>query len=152
MKRLSTILALVAVCAAGLAEAGPGKHLFILSGQSNMQGLNPQTSFIPAVEKEFGKDGVIVVKDAQSGRPIRDWYRDWKPAGGKAADANNAHGKLYDRLLSKVKPAIKDQKIASVTFVWMQGDGMTWMGERRKGSCRSTGTKRPAGCGPGGLG
>jgi arylsulfatase A-like enzyme len=39
------------------------KHLFILSGQSNMAGLNPEISFTPAVETAFGKDNVIVVKD-----------------------------------------------------------------------------------------
>ena len=31
------------------------KHLFILSGQSNMVGLNPDESFIQILEKKFGK-------------------------------------------------------------------------------------------------
>ena len=32
------------------------KHLFILSGQSNMAGLDPSLSFTPAVEAKYGKE------------------------------------------------------------------------------------------------
>ncbi len=96
-----------------------GKHLFILSGQSNMARFKPQGSFIPDVQEEFGKENVIVIKDAQGGRAIREWYRDWKPAQGPAPDQT---GQLYDRLMEKVKPAIEDQTLASVTFLWMQGE------------------------------
>lgn len=103
--------------------ADEGKHLFILSGQSNMAGLNPDNSFTPAVEKEFGKDRVIVVKSAQGGQPIRRWYKDWKPAEDvKAKDENKPFGDLYDVMMARVKPAIEGRKLASVTFVWMQGE------------------------------
>lgn len=108
------LLATVAV-----GRAGEGKHLFILSGQSNMAGLNPQISFTPTVENEFGKENVIVVKDARGGQPIRRWYKQWKPAKG---DDPKANPDLYERLIKKVNAAIKDRKIASVTFVWMQGE------------------------------
>ena len=50
---------------AGVAQAQETEaevHLFILSGQSNMAGLNPDLSFTPRVEQHFGKDRVIVVK------------------------------------------------------------------------------------------
>lgn len=105
------------------AQADEGKHLFILSGQSNMAGLDPNASFTPAVEKEFGADQVIVVKDAQGGQPIRRWFKEWKPAEGKeVAGGAKKWGDLYDRLMAKVTPAIEGQKIASVTFVWMQGE------------------------------
>lgn len=104
----------------GIAFAEEGKHLFILSGQSNMAGLNEKIAFVPAVEAEFGKEQVIVVKDAQGGRPIRDWYKNWKPAGSDESPETN--GQLYDRLMGKVKPAIEDTKIATITFVWMQGE------------------------------
>ena len=88
-----------------------------------MAGLKPETSFTPAVEKAFGKDQVIVVKDAQSGCPIRRWVKDWKPAPQKPFKADKKpHGDLYDRLMGKVKPAIEGQEIESVTFVWMQGE------------------------------
>ncbi len=105
------------------AHAEQGKHLFILSGQSNMVGLKPETSFTPAVENEFGKAQVIVVKDAQSGCPIRRWVKDWKPAPQKPVKrGKQPYGDLYERLMGLVKPAIEGQEIVSVTFVWMQGE------------------------------
>lgn len=97
----------------------PGTHLFILSGQSNMARLNPEDSFTPTVQAEFGAENVIVVKDAWGGEPIRRWYKNWKPAEGEAPPTN---GDLYDRLMAKVDSAIAGQKLASVTFVWMQGE------------------------------
>jgi len=97
----------------------PKVHLFILSGQSNMAGLDPDLSFTPAVEKAFGKDHVIVVRDAMGGQPIRRWYKNWKPAQG---DEPKATGDLYDRLMAKVNGAIQGKLIQSITFVWMQGE------------------------------
>ena len=96
-----------------------GKHLFILSGQSNMAGLKPEISFTPAVEAAFGKENVIVVKHALGGQPIRRWYKDWKNEDGTRPEDN---GDLYDKLMSKVKPAIKGQTLETITFVWMQGE------------------------------
>jgi len=96
-----------------------GKHVFILSGQSNMVGLVPSASFTPAIEKKFGAEKVIVVKDASGGQPIRRWYRDWKPMVG---DEPNAQPDLYDSLMTKVNTAIENEKIATVTFIWMQGE------------------------------
>jgi hypothetical protein len=103
----------------GLQAADKGTHLFILSGQSNMARLNPDLSFTPTVEEAFGKDHVIVVKDAQGAQPIRRWYKKWKPAEG---DEPKATGDLYDRLMTKVNTAVEGKDIASVTFVWMQGE------------------------------
>ena len=101
------------------------KHLFILSGQSNMQGHRPHEAFTPTVEKALGKDKVIVVQDALGGQPIHRWWKQWKtPEGKKPAQS----GDLYDRLMSKVNPAIKGKKLASVSFVWMQGERDANMG------------------------
>jgi len=96
---------------------GQGKHLFILSGQSNMQGLRPQESFTPTIEAEFGKENVIVVIDALGGQPIRRWYKNWNPLTGNEPVAT---GDLYDSLMNKVNPAIVNQNIKTVTFVWIQ--------------------------------
>ncbi len=96
-----------------------GKHLFILSGQSNMARLNPAKSFTPVIEAELGAENIIVVKDAMGGQPIRRWYRNWKPLNGVEPIA---HPDLYDSLMVKVYPAIKNEKIATVTFIWMQGE------------------------------
>ena len=119
----ANILPILLILASTSIRAEQGKHLFILSGQSNMVGLKPEVSFNPAVEKEFGKDHVIVVQDAQSGSPIRNWVKDWKPGAGKNVKAGKQPmGHLYERLMGKVKPAIAGQEIEAVTFVWMQGE------------------------------
>lgn len=118
---LSTLLiALLFTLPAAADEAG--KHLFILSGQSNMAGLNPDLSFTPTVQEEFGKDNIIVVKSAQSGQPIRRWYKKWENADGEAPANKDKVGDLYDQLMKKVNEATKDETIATVTFVWMQGE------------------------------
>lgn len=114
------IPALAALLSLPAANAsGKEKHLFILSGQSNMAGLDPGISFTPAVEAAFGKDNIVVVKDAQDGQPIRSWYKEWKPLHG---DQPEAKADLYDRLIGKVNAAIKGENFTSVTFVWMQGE------------------------------
>ncbi|WP_269524505.1 sialate O-acetylesterase [Coraliomargarita parva] len=101
--------------------AGEGKvHLFILSGQSNMARFDPRPTFIPAVESAFGADQVVVVKDALGGQPIRRWYKDWLVAAGDTT--TGPIGDLYDRLMAKVKPAVEGKELASVSFVWMQGE------------------------------
>ncbi|MHC4994617.1 MAG: sialate O-acetylesterase [Planctomycetota bacterium] len=102
--------------------AAEGKHLFILSGQSNMQGHRPDEAFTPAVQKEFGADNVIVVQHALGGQPIHRWYKKWKdPQGNPPADKKQI-GDLYDALMVKVKEARGDSKIATVSFFWMQGE------------------------------
>jgi hypothetical protein len=114
----ATLVALIAVSSANAAEEE--KHLFILTGQSNMAGLDLNLSFIPTVAAAFGKDNVIVVKMAYGGKPIRDWYKKWKPAQGDAPEAN---GYLYDRfLIKKINKSVSGKKPKTVTFVWMQGE------------------------------
>lgn len=104
-------------------EAAPhvekGKHLFILSGQSNMAGLQPNQSFTPELVQRFGNENIIVVQDAHGGQPIRRWFKDWKPEKGEAPKGN---GDLYDTLMKKVEAATEGKEIASVTFLWMQGE------------------------------
>jgi hypothetical protein len=121
MKRLtkmSMCLLLMLACST-MANAADKVHLMILSGQSNMAGLNPALSFTPTVKKAFAGDEVIVVKSAQGGQPIRRWFKKWKPENG---DAPKKNGDLYDRLISAVDRAIKNKQLATITFVWMQGE------------------------------
>ena len=95
------------------------KHLFILSGQSNMVGLKPEESFTPIIEKKYGKEKIIIVKDAKGGQPIRRWYNEWE------FDDNNLDdsiGNLYKSLIYKVRKAVINKKIKTVTFIWMQGE------------------------------
>ena len=120
MKCIFGLLAAGLVCLAPFeSSAADGVHLFILSGQSNMDGLDPDVSFTPAVQKAFGAEHTVVVKDAYGGQPIRRWYKKWQVTSGKDSHPN---GDLYDRLMAKVKPAIEGKKVATVTFVWMQGE------------------------------
>jgi hypothetical protein len=108
----------------GRAEAAEKKvRLFVLSGQSNMAGLDPKVSFTPAVDKEFAGDDVIVVKHAIGGQPIRRWYKKWSlPAGATESKGSVANGDLYDQLMQAVAKSLGDKKPDSVAFVWMQGE------------------------------
>lgn len=94
-------------------------HLFLLSGQSNMAGLDPKASFIPTIEAAFPDDKCVFVKSAQGGQPIRRWYKKWKSADG---DTLNSKGDLYDKLIAAINPQLGDQKFDTLTFVWMQGE------------------------------
>lgn len=90
-----------------------GKHLFILSGKSNMVRLNVEESFQPILEETFGNENIIIVKDAMGSQPIRRWY-----VGNDSIETP----KLYEKLINKVKVAIKDETLASISFIWMQGE------------------------------
>jgi hypothetical protein len=129
IRSVSVLLAgLLALAAACIDAAEEGRHLFILSGQSNMQGHRPEEAFIPAVSDALGIDRVIVVQDAQNGQPILRWWKNWKSPEGEKPEST---GDLYDRLMAKVNPAIEGQVLESVTFIWMQGErdaGMRWGG------------------------
>ena len=84
-----------------------------------MVGLNANTCFTPLVEAEFGKQNTIVVKDAMGSQSIRRWFKAWRPANSNTPKST---GDLYDRLMLKVRDAIQGEKIATVTFIWMQGE------------------------------
>ena len=118
MRTLVAPLFVVGVCICDV-QLATAEHLFILSGQSNMQGHRPEEAFTPAVEKALGKENVVVVQDALGGQPIQRWYRDWKSPDGTKPEKT---GDLYDRLLNKVKSAIEGKEIQSVSFFWMQGE------------------------------
>lgn len=121
----SFCILLLPVISVSLFADNHAKHLFILSGQSNMQGHRPEEAFTPMIEKALGKERVIILQDALGGQPIHRWWKEWKnPKGEKAAQT----GDLYDRLMGKVTPTIKGQKLASVCFVWMQGERDAKMG------------------------
>lgn len=108
-----------------------GRHLFILSGQSNMQRLDSTLSFTPAVEKAFGKDNVTVVKSAKSGAAIRYWDKDYKWPEGRPEKRGRARkeakpkefGYLYDPLMEAVKKKTAgNPPYDTVTLIWMQGE------------------------------
>ncbi len=101
----------------------PGRHLFILSGQSNMtealkQGLTGK------VEEAFGKENVAIAMSMKSGRGIRYWCSDYRfsdnhiPSGEELA----AIGSLYKPLMDAVKDAAGGKTFDTVTLIWMQGE------------------------------
>jgi hypothetical protein len=95
-------------------------YLFVLSGQSNMYFLDPDTSFTPEVTRRLGRHEVLVVRDAEIGRPIRRWYKRWRPAPGRPGGP--ADGLLYDRLMMRVRAALGDRRPDAACLVWMQGE------------------------------
>lgn len=124
VRRLLLALLLLLACNFATEAADKKVRLFILSGQSNMAGLDPNASFTPAVMKEFAADEVIVVKHAQGGQPIRRWYKNWKlPAGApEGKDPFPPSGDFYTKMLEHVRRELGDKTPDSVTFVWMQGE------------------------------
>ncbi len=112
----AVILGLVSVSLLNADETG--KHLFILSGQSNMVRLKEESTFIPSIEQEFGAGNVIIVKDAKGGQPIRRWYEGWEGPDNSKQEI----GDLYDQLIKKVRSSIVGKEITTVTFLWMQGE------------------------------
>lgn len=122
MKSVIFLVAILQALSVSIAIAG-GKHLFILSGQSNMVGMKPEASFTPAVTKAFGKENIIVVKKAHSGQSIRSWaktnHETPPPTRGRVP---KVRGNLYQPLITAVKAGIKGEAIQTVTFIWMQGE------------------------------
>jgi hypothetical protein len=122
---VGTLLSVSATVACG---GETGKHLFILSGQSNMVGMDPNQTFTPAVTKAFGAENVIVIKNAHAGCPIRYWHRNWKPAKEwkpeTPGDEKHLETKAdyFATLMKAVNASIRGEKIQSVTFIWMQGE------------------------------
>lgn len=127
MKRIVLCVTLALVCGTMLAAGAPPRrlHVFLLSGQSNMAGLNPDLSFTPALTNAFPGDEILVIKVAYNGEPIRKWYNKWAPPAGQptAAPLTPDNGRIYRELMTKTTAALAGKpRPDSVTFVWMQGE------------------------------
>ena len=109
--------------AAPEAKVKSGKHLFILSGQSNMTG-NLLQGFTEKVEGAFGKDNVTIAMSMKSGRGIRFWCTDYRyPDNRKTSEQEKAdNGSLYPPLIDSAKAAAGTEIFETVTFIWMQGE------------------------------
>jgi len=115
------VLALSLPALAGTPETG--KHLFILSGQSNMTGT-VRDAFADRVRERFGAENAVVVMRMKSGRGIRFWVADYRqPCGRGLTDRKmNSNGQEYGPLIEAVMTAAKDQSFDTVGFIWMQGE------------------------------
>jgi hypothetical protein len=81
MKTLSlftpiTLLTLL-LTASVVTAADKPVHLFILSGQSNMARMHPNSGFMPEAEKLFKDEEVVYIKVAQGSQPICRWLEEW---------------------------------------------------------------------------
>ncbi len=118
---LAIVLAALAVCS---AQADKPVHLFVLSGQSNMAGMNPAAGFLPEAATLLPDAEIAHLKVAAGGQPIRLWVAEWNEIS-KAAGIELANDKtpFYDRILAGYRSLLeKHGNFASVTFCWMQGE------------------------------
>lgn len=112
-KRFKILVVLAIIFQSAAAQ----KHLIILSGQSNMVGMQPSVSFEPILVQRYGKGNVVIVKSAQGAQSIRRWDKNWKKP---TTDLDNAD--LFDSLSNKIKPFLPADNFDDVTFIWMQGE------------------------------
>lgn len=106
-------------------------HLFILTGQSNMAGMDPKLGFEPEAKLAFPDADVAYIKVAVGGMPIRYWVDEWNDIATKhGVDVTKAREKdkskgtiFYPRILEQFAAMLKEHPNAkSVTFCWMQGE------------------------------
>ena len=125
LKRLliGLTIALVFTAPAYANEQKTAKHLFILSGQSNMTGTVKE-AFTARVAKRFGKENFVVVMRQKSGRGIRFWVADYRqPTGRGLTDKKmTSNGMEYKPLIETALAAAKDKSFDTVGFIWMQGE------------------------------
>tara|TARA_R110002096_G_scaffold26518_24_gene81852 strand:- start:3849 stop:4571 length:723 start_codon:yes stop_codon:yes gene_type:complete len=123
MRSLSLVIVFAAFQLVAFAQDKP-VHLFILSGQSNMAGLKPETSFIPEAEKLLPDAEVVHMKVAKGGQPIRLWVPEWNAiaeAGG--IGQRNDKTPYYEQILAAYQTIEKEHgPFASISFCWMQGE------------------------------
>ncbi|MHC4878358.1 MAG: sialate O-acetylesterase [Planctomycetota bacterium] len=121
-----SLIVLVLTCSSfGTADAEDRPvHLFILSGQSNMAGMNPKTGFEQEAAKLFPNADVPYIKVARGGRPIRLWVSQWNDIAKKHKLTTMSQGtEYYEPILKQFQAIIqKHPKLTSVTFCWMQGE------------------------------
>ena len=133
MNRFTLSFAFVAVMSpANICSAGEKPvHIFILSGQSNMAGMNPKLGFEPEAAKLFPDAEVVYFKVARGGQPIRFWVEQWDAIAekhgidskAKRAKEKNKGTVYYEPILAQYQKLIeKHPQPASVTFCWMQGE------------------------------
>lgn len=119
IKQFFVLICSIITVSSFLRAEDSGKHLFILSGQSNMARFQPNLWFTPGVSKAFGEDKIIISFYAQGGQSISKWYKRWKSGRGETdPDA----GKLYESLMEVTKAKMVGVKIKTVSFIWMQGE------------------------------
>ncbi len=131
MKTLALLTLILTASVFAKAETEPPVHLFILSGQSNMQGMDPETGFMTEATKLFGDEKVVYIKVAKGGQPICRWLEEWEAIATEAG-LDEKHRKrihkggeveFYQPILDQYEELLKQHPtLASITFCWMQGE------------------------------
>ena len=130
MKPFLLLFAISAIFASESVAEKP-VHLFVLSGQSNMAGMDPETGFMTDAKKLFKDEKVVYIKVAKGGQPICRWLEEWHDiAQNNGLDENHIKrihkgGKVefYQPILDQYKGMLKKHpEFKSVTFCWMQGE------------------------------
>lgn len=108
------------------AVAAEPSHLFILSGQSNMERWDPDQKFVPTLKKQLKPDAFWVVKVAHGGKAIHNWVDDYasiaKEAGVPKVPKTDG-APYFDEILTQVRAGIGEHgKPTTVTLVWAQGE------------------------------
>ena len=131
MKLITLLTFLLTASAIAETEKDNPVHLFVLSGQSNMAGMDPETGFMKEAKKLFKDEKVVYIKVAKGGQPICRWLEEWQDIAKKNGlgekDIKRIHKggevKFYQPILDQYKEMLeKYPKFASVTFCWMQGE------------------------------
>ncbi len=122
--RLSVAIVVLAVLTSFCQAAEKQVHIFILSGQSNMAGMNPKLGFEPETKKLFPEAEVVYFKIARGGQPIRLWVDEWNAIATKHdLKSEIKQTTYYQPILKQYQQLIaKHPNPASVTFCWMQGE------------------------------
>ena len=98
MIKLRTLISILFIVSVQFltAEEKP-VHLFILSGQSNMAGMKPETGFMPEAKKLFKDEKVVYIKVAKGGQPICRWLVEWDDIA-KEKGLDEKHRKKYSKM------------------------------------------------------
>ncbi|HBM78331.1 MAG TPA: hypothetical protein DD438_09475 [Verrucomicrobiales bacterium] len=122
--KLPKSFVIAATALASCMAAAEERHLFILSGQSNMQGLKENTSVLPELKKLLPGADIQHIKYARGGQPIRKWVKTWDQIARKhqLTQQFKDPSEFYDIVLKQAKAKIAEGKFDSITFLWMQGE------------------------------
>ena len=128
---MKTIALLTILLTALAGTADKPVHLFILSGQSNMAGMDPEGGFMSEARTLFKDEQVVYLKVAKGGQPICRWLEEWDAiaekngvdAGSRKRILKGKGVEFYQPILDQYRELLKKHpKPASVTFCWMQGE------------------------------